>query len=132
MNKSLQWKLLGIILITAVSVWMILPPFTVKDKDGQVVQKGKINLGLDLQGGMRTQPQIPPQRSNLRPGARLCTDEAMVQAGRLAMRRQARDSSSGKQVHPPCHGERLSYAKKLEVLLEVPCHDGRHSAEASS
>lgn len=52
MNKSLQWKLLGIILIAAVSIWLILPPFTVKDKDGQIVQKGKINLGLDLQGGM--------------------------------------------------------------------------------
>lgn len=52
MNKSLQWKLLAIIAITVVCVWMILPPFSIKDKDGKVVQKGKINLGLDLQGGM--------------------------------------------------------------------------------
>ncbi len=52
MNKGLQWKLLGIIAIAAVCVWMILPPFSIKDKDGKVVQKGKINLGLDLQGGM--------------------------------------------------------------------------------
>ncbi|MFA5499786.1 MAG: hypothetical protein WC404_01760, partial [Candidatus Omnitrophota bacterium] len=52
MNKSLQWKLIAIIAITVVCVWMILPPFSIKDKDGKVVQKGKINLGLDLQGGM--------------------------------------------------------------------------------
>ena len=52
MNKSLQWKLLGIIAFTIVCVMMILPLFTVKDKDGKVLQKGKINLGLDLQGGM--------------------------------------------------------------------------------
>ena len=52
MNKSLQWKLLAIIAITVACVWMILPPFSIKDKDGKVIQKGKINLGLDLQGGM--------------------------------------------------------------------------------
>lgn len=52
MNKSLQWKLLAIIAIAAVAIWMILPPFAVKDSEGKVVQKGKINLGLDLQGGM--------------------------------------------------------------------------------
>lgn len=52
MNKGLQWKLLGIIALVIVCVMMILPPFTVKDKDGKVLQKGKINLGLDLQGGM--------------------------------------------------------------------------------
>ncbi|MFA5147045.1 MAG: protein translocase subunit SecD [Candidatus Omnitrophota bacterium] len=52
MNKSLQWKLVGIIAIAVACIWMILPPFTVRDKDGKVVQKGKINLGLDLQGGM--------------------------------------------------------------------------------
>ena len=52
MNKNLQWKLLGIIAIAAVCIWMIWPPFTVKDSEGKIVQKGKINLGLDLQGGM--------------------------------------------------------------------------------
>ncbi len=52
MNKSLQWKLMGIIAIAVVSLWLILPPFTVRDKDGKIIQKGKINLGLDLQGGM--------------------------------------------------------------------------------
>ncbi len=52
MNRNLQWKLLGIVLLAAMCVWLIWPPFTVKDADGKVIQKGKINLGLDLQGGM--------------------------------------------------------------------------------
>lgn len=52
MNRNLQWKLMGIVLLAAACVWLIWPPFTIKDKDGQIIQKGKINLGLDLQGGM--------------------------------------------------------------------------------
>ena len=52
MNKGLQFKLLGIIALTAVSIWLIWPPFNVKDSQGNVIQKGRINLGLDLQGGM--------------------------------------------------------------------------------
>jgi len=52
MDKKLQWKLLGIIALAVACIWLIMPPFTVKDKDGRILQKGKINLGLDLQGGM--------------------------------------------------------------------------------
>lgn len=52
MNRGLQWKILGIIVIVMVCGLLIWPPFTVRDKDGKIVQKGKINLGLDLQGGM--------------------------------------------------------------------------------
>lgn len=66
MNKISQWKLVGIIAITITCVWMILPPFTVKDKDGKILQKGKINLGLDLQGGMHVVlkvdiAKVPPE-----------------------------------------------------------------------
>src|SRR3989338_8677949 len=52
MNKTLQWKILGITMLAIVSIWLIWPPFTIKDKEGKIIQKGKINLGLDLQGGM--------------------------------------------------------------------------------
>ncbi len=52
MNRSAQWKLVGIIALFIACIWLIWPPFTVKDKAGNIVQKGKINLGLDLQGGM--------------------------------------------------------------------------------
>lgn len=52
MNKSLQWKIVGISAVIMVSLWLIWPPFTSKDKEGNILEKGKINLGLDLQGGM--------------------------------------------------------------------------------
>lgn len=52
MNRAQQWKLIGIFAIAIACLWLIWPPFTIKDKDGAVIQKGKINLGLDLQGGM--------------------------------------------------------------------------------
>ncbi|MFH0840045.1 MAG: protein translocase subunit SecD [Candidatus Omnitrophota bacterium] len=52
MNKSLQWKIIGIVAIVLFSLWLIWPPLALKDKDGNILEKGKINLGLDLQGGM--------------------------------------------------------------------------------
>lgn len=52
MKKGLIWKLALVLLLAGVSVWLINPVLDVKDKDGKVVREGKINLGLDLQGGM--------------------------------------------------------------------------------
>ncbi|MBU1038546.1 MAG: protein translocase subunit SecD [Candidatus Omnitrophica bacterium] len=52
MNRTPQWKILGIVAAVVVSGMLIWPPFTTKDDKGNVIQKGKINLGLDLQGGM--------------------------------------------------------------------------------
>ncbi|MBN1527025.1 MAG: protein translocase subunit SecD [Candidatus Omnitrophica bacterium] len=62
MNKNLQWKVVGIIAIGIVALWSIWPPFTVKDKEGNVVQKGKINLGLDLQGGMHVVLRVDTEK----------------------------------------------------------------------
>lgn len=52
MQKNLNWKFLLIFAIIIASVWGLYPPFSTKDKDGKVIKEGKINLGLDLQGGM--------------------------------------------------------------------------------
>ncbi|HDT14825.1 MAG TPA: protein translocase subunit SecD [Firmicutes bacterium] len=40
------------IALTALAIWRIYPPFDIKDAEGDIVRKGSINLGLDLQGGM--------------------------------------------------------------------------------
>ncbi|MFH0731830.1 MAG: protein translocase subunit SecD [Candidatus Omnitrophota bacterium] len=53
MRKDVKWKILLIVVIVLLSVWSLYPPLTIKDKDGNVIKEGKINLGLDLQGGMR-------------------------------------------------------------------------------
>ncbi len=52
MYKGLQWKIIVIIAVALVALFYSIPPFDVKDKDGNLLKKGKLNLGLDLQGGM--------------------------------------------------------------------------------
>lgn len=52
MHKNLKWKVLLIIVVIGLSLWSLYPPFSIKDKTGSVIREGKINLGLDLQGGM--------------------------------------------------------------------------------
>ena len=100
MNKSLQWKLLGIVLIAAVSVWLIIPPFTVKGQDGQVLQKGKINLGLDLQGGMHVVLRVDTSKLAL-DAKKDAVDRAMevirnrvdqFGVGEMAIQRQGKDN----------------------------------------
>jgi SecD/SecF fusion protein len=100
MNKAQQWKLFGIIALIAASVWLIWPPFTIKDKAGAVVQKGRINLGLDLQGGMHVLLKV--DTSKLPPDTRKdAVDRAMeiirnridqFGVGEMAIQRQGADS----------------------------------------
>lgn len=52
MNKNLKWKALLVTIITGAAFWLVYPPFDIHDKNGKVTEEGKINLGLDLQGGM--------------------------------------------------------------------------------
>ncbi len=52
MQKNLKIKIAITIAITILSLWSLYPPFSIKDKAGKVIREGKINLGLDLQGGM--------------------------------------------------------------------------------
>lgn len=100
MNKSLQWKLIGIIAIAVACVWLILPPFSVKDKEGKVIQKGKINLGLDLQGGMHVVLRV--DISKVPPDARKDAVERVIEiirnrvdqfgVGEMAIQRQGKDN----------------------------------------
>ena len=46
MNKSLSWKIGLIVVVIGFSIWMLYPP------------KDKINLGLDLKGGMHLILQV--------------------------------------------------------------------------
>jgi SecD/SecF fusion protein len=100
MNKNLQWKVLAIIVLAAACVWMIYPPFTVKDKDGNVVQKGKINLGLDLQGGMHVVLKVDISKLPLE-GRKDAVERAMeiirnridqFGVGEMAIQRQGKDN----------------------------------------
>ncbi|MFH1552551.1 MAG: protein translocase subunit SecD [Candidatus Omnitrophota bacterium] len=52
MWKKLKWKSVLVVLIAALAIWFSYPPLDVHDKEGNITQEGKLNLGLDLQGGM--------------------------------------------------------------------------------
>lgn len=52
MWKQLKWKSVLVVVIAALAIWFSYPPLDIRDREGNVVEKGKINLGLDLQGGM--------------------------------------------------------------------------------
>jgi len=52
MWKKLKWKSVIVILIAAGAIWFSYPPLDIHDEKGDVLKEGKINLGLDLQGGM--------------------------------------------------------------------------------
>jgi SecD/SecF fusion protein len=52
MWKNLKMKSVLVVAVVAAAVWFAYPPFDVHDNSGNITQEGKINLGLDLQGGM--------------------------------------------------------------------------------
>jgi len=52
MYKNLKLKVVLIILLLAFSIWKSYPLFDKFDNKGSLIEEGKLNLGLDLQGGM--------------------------------------------------------------------------------
>lgn len=52
MTINLKVKSLLVVALTAVAIWYAYPPFDLHDAAGNVTKKGRLNLGLDLQGGM--------------------------------------------------------------------------------
>ncbi len=50
--KRHSWIFLIVAVLTVLSIFQLYPPFDIKASDGTVIKKGKIKLGLDLQGGM--------------------------------------------------------------------------------
>jgi SecD/SecF fusion protein len=48
-NKLWKWLLLGILVLW--SLTLAVPPFDKFDEEGNLIQKGKIQLGIDLKGG---------------------------------------------------------------------------------
>ncbi len=52
MTKNLKWKAVLVVLVVGYALWLGWPPLNITDREGNVTEKGKVNLGLDLQGGM--------------------------------------------------------------------------------
>ena len=66
MQKNLKWKVLLIIVVIGLSIWSLWPPLSVKDKAGNIVREGRINLGLDLQGGMHLVLKVDTSKLSLK------------------------------------------------------------------
>lgn len=52
MVRNLKWKAALVALVVGLALWMAYPPLDIRDNEGNITQEGKVNLGLDLQGGM--------------------------------------------------------------------------------
>ncbi len=52
MDKNAIWKWLLLVMLTAWSLVLVTPLTDVKDEQGNVIKRGKVKLGLDLQGGI--------------------------------------------------------------------------------
>ncbi|MFP4466046.1 MAG: protein translocase subunit SecD [Candidatus Goldiibacteriota bacterium] len=52
MHRKIQVIGFITIIFAALAVWQLYPPFDVRDAEGNIIEEGSINLGLDLQGGM--------------------------------------------------------------------------------
>ncbi|MCX8093370.1 MAG: protein translocase subunit SecD [Candidatus Goldbacteria bacterium] len=71
-------QIVGVITLIFIilSVWKVWPPFDIKDSTGNVIEKGKIKLGLDLQGGMYLKLEV--DEKNLPKNTKL--EEAVARA----------------------------------------------------
>jgi protein-export membrane protein SecD len=76
MNRNDQWRLGGVLLATALSVWYLLPSFryyslppaerlsATSSREVSDMRKKAIHLGLDLQGGMHLVLEVDRSRMN--------------------------------------------------------------------
>ncbi|MBD3379971.1 MAG: protein translocase subunit SecD [Candidatus Omnitrophica bacterium] len=58
MWKKLKWESVLVVAIVGLALWAAYPPLDITNNEGEVVKEGKINLGLDLQGGMHMVLQV--------------------------------------------------------------------------
>ena len=76
-------RILGTVLtinVTALCLWSTYPPFDEKGPDGKIVRRGKIHLGLDLQGGTSFLIRLEPPASadgGKRPITKSMVDQAI-------------------------------------------------------
>jgi SecD/SecF fusion protein len=116
-------RILGTILtiaVTAFCLWTTYPPFDQKAPDGTVVQRGKIHLGLDLQGGTSFLIRLEPAISQ--DGSTRAITKSMVDQAIEAIRKRVDQFGVSEPIITPQGSDR--------ILVQIPGLDAARSQEA--
>ena len=116
-------RILGTVLtivVTAFCLWSTYPPFDQKRPDGTVIRRGKIHLGLDLQGGTSFLIRLEPPAS-ADGGKRPITKSMVDQAIEAIRKRVDRFGVSEPIITPPGNDR---------ILVQIPGLDAANIQEA--
>src|ERR1043166_3247091 len=116
-------RILGTVLtlvVTAFCLWSTYPPFDEKRPDGTVIHRGKIHLGLDLQGGtsflIRLEPAAGPG------GAKRPITKSMVDQAIEGIRKRVGQFGVSEPIITPQGTDR--------ILVQIPGLDAARTQEA--
>src|SRR5262245_31394101 len=116
-------RILGTVLtivITAFCLWSTYPPFDQKGPDGTVIRRGRIHLGLDLQGGtsflIRREPAVRAD------GAKRPITKSMVDQAIEAIRKRVDQFGVSEPIITPQGNDR--------ILVQIPGLDTAKIQEA--
>jgi SecD/SecF fusion protein len=108
------------ILITASCLWSTYPPFDEKRPDGTIIRRGKIHLGLDLQGGTSFLIRLEPAVSV--DGTKRPITKSMVDQAIEAIRKRIDQFGVSEPIITPQGTDR--------ILVQIPGLDAAKIQEA--
>src|SRR5437867_2712484 len=116
-------RILGTVLtitVTALCLWSTYPPFDEKGPDGKIVRRGKIHLGLDLQGGTSFLIRLEPPASA--DGGKRPITKSMVDQAIEAIRKRVDRFGVSEPIITPQGNDR--------ILVQIPGLDAANIQEA--
>src|SRR6184192_1118204 len=116
-------RILGTVLtiaVTAFCLWSTYPPFDQKGPDGKIIRRGKIHLGLDLQGGTSFLIRLePPATAD---GGKRPITKSMVDQAIEAIRKRIDRFGVSEPIITPQGNDR--------ILVQIPGLDAANIQEA--
>src|SRR6516162_3855927 len=116
-------RILGTVLtivVTAFCLWSTYPPFDQKRPDGTVIRRGRIHLGLDLQGGTSFLIRLEPPASA--DGGKRPITKSMVDQAIEAIRKRVDRFGVSEPIITPQGNDR--------ILVQIPGLDAANIQEA--
>src|SRR5438046_3914781 len=116
-------RILGTVLtitVTTLCLWSTYPPFDEKGPDGKIVRRGKIHLGLDLQGGTSFLIRLEPPASA--DGGKRPITKSMVDQAIEAIRKRVDRFGVSEPIITPQGSDR--------ILVQIPGLDAANIQEA--